>query len=116
MGIVCKTASVCTKISTTFAAPWTLSLETMAWLPLKLHHRQERLQRCRICVWGYCGERTLAECIRHRHTGPSPGVMVWCAIQYTCLSSFVRTDSPLNRARCISGVLRPDALLFFRAL
>ncbi|GFY28102.1 uncharacterized protein TNCV_4394361 [Trichonephila clavipes] len=37
----------------------------------------------RIGVWRHRGERTLAECILHRHTGSSPGMMIWDAIGYT---------------------------------
>lgn len=113
-------------------------------LPLTLHHRQERLQWCeqrrtwrqewrdvifsdesrfclqhhdgRIRVWRHRGERTLPACIRHRHTGPSPGVMVWGAIGYTSRSPLVRIEGTLNSGRYISGVLRPVALPFIRAL
>ncbi|GFV48433.1 transposable element Tcb1 transposase [Trichonephila clavipes] len=42
---------------------------------------------CRIRVWRHRGERTLTACIRHRHTGPSPGMMIWGAIGYTSRSS-----------------------------
>ncbi|GFV35088.1 HTH_Tnp_Tc3_2 domain-containing protein [Trichonephila clavipes] len=52
-------------------------------LSLTLHHRQGRLQWfClrhqdgRIRVRWHRGERTLAACIRHRYTGPLPGMMV----------------------------------------
>ncbi|GFU49486.1 transposable element Tc1 transposase [Trichonephila clavipes] len=64
----------------------------------------------------YRDEHTLAVCIRHRHTGPSPGVMVWGAIGYTCRSPLVRTDSILNSARYISSVLHSVSLPFIRAL
>lgn len=113
-------------------------------LPLTLHHRQERLQWCtqrrtwvhewqnvifsdesrfclqhhdgRIRVWRHRGERTLEACIRHRHTGVSPGVMVWGAIGYTSRSPLVRIDGTLNSGRYISDVLRPVALPFIRSL
>ncbi|GFS82567.1 netrin receptor DCC [Trichonephila clavipes] len=50
-------------------------------------------QDSRISVWRCRGEHTLAACIRDRHTGPSPGVIVWNAIGYTidpvnCFSDF----------------------------
>ncbi|GFT92791.1 transposable element Tcb1 transposase [Trichonephila clavipes] len=85
-----------------------LSVRAMPALPLTLQHRQERLQCCdqrriwahewrdvlfsdeskfclqhqdnRICVWRHRDERTLAAYIPHRHTGPSPGEIVWGAI------------------------------------
>ncbi|GFV97921.1 uncharacterized protein TNCV_5069611 [Trichonephila clavipes] len=62
------------------------------------------------------GDRTLAACIHLRHTGPSPDVMVWGAIGYTSRSPLVLIDGTLNSARYISGVLRPVALHFLRAL
>ncbi|GFW16538.1 uncharacterized protein TNCV_2351621 [Trichonephila clavipes] len=49
---------------------------------------------------------------RHRHTGPLPGG----AIGYTSRSPLVRIARTLNRALYISGVLRPVALPFIRAL
>ncbi|GFX28066.1 uncharacterized protein TNCV_2928401 [Trichonephila clavipes] len=60
-----------------------------------------------IRLWWYRGERTLAAGIRHRHIGPSPGVVVWGAIRYTSRSSLVRIDGTLNSARYISSVYDP---------
>ncbi|GFX77040.1 transposable element Tcb1 transposase [Trichonephila clavipes] len=113
-------------------------------LPLTLHHRQERLQwcdqrrtwtherrdvilsdesrfclphqDCRILIRRHHGERALAACIRHRHTGPSPGVMIWGSIGYTFRSPLARVEGTLNSARYISGVLRPVTQAFIRAL
>ncbi|GFT22461.1 transposable element Tcb1 transposase [Trichonephila clavipes] len=42
--------------------------------------------------------------------------MVWGAIEYTSRSLLARIDGVLNNARYISGVVRPMALLFIRAL
>ncbi|GFV01222.1 transposable element Tcb1 transposase [Trichonephila clavipes] len=67
---------------------------------------------CIARVWRPHGERTLVACIRNLYTGPSPGMMVWDAIGYTCRSLPVRTNGTLNSARCVSGVLRPMALRF----
>ncbi|GFX68371.1 uncharacterized protein TNCV_2817451 [Trichonephila clavipes] len=53
-------------------------------------------------------------CIRYRHTGPSPGMMVWDAIGYASRSPLVSIGGTLNSARYISGVLRPVALTFIR--
>ncbi|GFS86394.1 transposable element Tcb1 transposase [Trichonephila clavipes] len=82
------------------------------WLHLMLHHRLESLQwYClqhqggRIRVRWHRGERTLAECICHRYTGPSSGILVWGAIEYTSRSPLVCIDGTLNNARYISGVL-----------
>ncbi|GFV19723.1 transposable element Tcb1 transposase [Trichonephila clavipes] len=55
-------------------------------------------------------------CIRHRRTGPSPGLMVWGAIGYTSRSSLVLIDGILDSARYTSGLLLPVALSFFYAL
>ncbi|GFS52728.1 transposable element Tcb1 transposase [Trichonephila clavipes] len=62
------------------------------------------------------GERTLEACIRHRHTGPSSGVMVWGVIGYTSRLPLVHIDGTSNSARYISGVLRPVAIRFIRTL
>ncbi|GFV63946.1 transposable element Tcb1 transposase [Trichonephila clavipes] len=104
-GVVFKTTNVCTNSSTTFASVWTLSSETKAAASLEVvSERQERLQwgnqqrnwvhewldvlfsdESRFClqhqdrsihVWLHRGKRTLTTCIRHRHTSPSPGVML----------------------------------------
>ncbi|GFS53381.1 tigger transposable element-derived protein 6 [Trichonephila clavipes] len=70
-----------------------------------------------IIVWRYGGERTLAVCIRHRHSSPIPSsVMVWGAIEYTSQSPLLSTDGLLNNVHDISGVLRLVALPFIRAL
>ncbi|GFX96176.1 uncharacterized protein TNCV_2290651 [Trichonephila clavipes] len=127
------------------AAAWTLSSKTMAAATLdaasqtgvssivasttNLGTRMERChifsgesrfclqyQDCQIRDWRYRDERTLAACIRHRHTGPSPGVRVWDAIEYTSRSHLARIDGTLNSARYISGVIRLVALPFIRAL
>ncbi|GFV85682.1 transposable element Tcb1 transposase [Trichonephila clavipes] len=70
----------------------------------------------RIRDWWHRGERTLAACICHRHADQSPGVMVWGAIGYTSWLALVRIDGTLNSTCYISGVLRPMALPFIRAL
>ncbi|GFV28665.1 uncharacterized protein TNCV_3986151 [Trichonephila clavipes] len=70
----------------------------------------------RIRVWRYRGERTLAACIRHRHTDPSPGVMAWDAFGYMSRSLLVHTDATLNSAHYISAVLRLVALPFILVL
>ncbi|GFY33293.1 uncharacterized protein TNCV_1241431 [Trichonephila clavipes] len=67
------------------------------------------------------GERTMAACIRRRHTGPSPGMMVWDAIGYTSRSPLVHINGTLNSERYISCVLCPlfepcETLRFSRIL
>ncbi|GFU60896.1 uncharacterized protein TNCV_3372261 [Trichonephila clavipes] len=73
-----------------------------------LQHQDDRIR-----VWRPCGERTLAACIRLRHTEQSPSVM---AFGCTFRSPLVRIDGTLNSERYISGVLRPLALYFIQAL
>ncbi|GFY22061.1 transposable element Tcb1 transposase [Trichonephila clavipes] len=49
-----------------------------------------------IHVWWHRVGRTLPACIHHRHTGPSPGMMVWGAIGYTPWLPLLRIDGTLN--------------------
>ncbi|GFS80898.1 transposable element Tcb1 transposase [Trichonephila clavipes] len=79
-------------------------------MPRLLFTNQDGLIR----VWRHLGERTLAGCIRHRHTGPSPGMMVWGAIGYTSRSPLVHMNGTLNSSRYIYSVFRPMALPFIR--
>ncbi|GFU92681.1 transposable element Tcb1 transposase [Trichonephila clavipes] len=95
IGVVCKRTSVYTNSSTTFCLQHQDDRNPLRW------HR---------------GERTLTVCIRHRHTGPSPGMMVWGAIGYTYRSPLVSIDGTLNSVRYSPGVLRPVALSFIRVL
>ncbi|GFV03462.1 hypothetical protein TNCV_5060031 [Trichonephila clavipes] len=80
ISVVRKTTSACNNCSTTFAAAWTLSSDTIAAATLDSASQtgaSSMHQDGRISVRCPCGERTLAEFIRHRHTGLSPGVIVW---------------------------------------
>ncbi|GFT00623.1 hypothetical protein TNCV_141681 [Trichonephila clavipes] len=79
IGVVCKPTSVCTNSSTPFAATWTLSSEIMAAATLDTASQtgaSSMHQDGRIRVQWHRGERTSAECICHRHTGPSPGIIL----------------------------------------
>ncbi|GFX50894.1 uncharacterized protein TNCV_2732451 [Trichonephila clavipes] len=67
----------------------------------------DRHQDSRLRVWWHRGECTLTASIRHRHTDPSPGLMVWGAFGKTFQSPVVCIEDTLYRARYISGVLRP---------
>ena len=62
------------------------------------------------------GKRTLSACIRHRHTGPSTGMMIWGAIEYMSPSSLARIESTLNSSHYISVAIRPVILSFIRSL
>ncbi|GFS68719.1 transposable element Tcb1 transposase [Trichonephila clavipes] len=81
------------------------------WLRFCIQH-----QDCSIRGWWHHVKRTLAACISHHHTGPSPSVMVWPTIGYTCRSHFVHSDGTLNSVRYISSVLGSMTLPFIRAL
>ncbi|GFW86935.1 transposable element Tcb2 transposase [Trichonephila clavipes] len=83
-------------------------------LILSMPRRSSRSSHPR--VWRHLGERTLAVCIRHRHTGPSSGMMVWGAIGYTSWLPLVCIEGVLNSEHYISGVLRPVILPFIRTL
>ncbi|GFW61305.1 transposable element Tcb1 transposase [Trichonephila clavipes] len=61
----------------------------------------------RIRVWRYRGERMLNSCVMHRHTGPSPGIMIWGGIGYHSRTPLVRIAGTLNSQRYISEVLEP---------
>ncbi|GFT40901.1 hypothetical protein TNCV_3924681 [Trichonephila clavipes] len=87
MGTVCNINSVCTNSSMTCAAAWTFNSETMAAATLDAaSHTGASLmyQDGRIRVRGLRGKGTLAARIRHRHIGPTPGIMVWIAIGCMC--------------------------------
>ncbi|GFU78830.1 transposable element Tcb1 transposase [Trichonephila clavipes] len=53
----------------------------------------------RIRVWRHRGERMLNSCIMHRHTGPTPGIMVWGGIGYHSHTPLVRIAGTLNNQR-----------------
>ncbi|UYV65976.1 hypothetical protein LAZ67_3006047 [Cordylochernes scorpioides] len=57
----------------------------------RLRHQPHRflqsLNDVRIHVWRHRGECRLPACIRYRHTGPLPEVMVWSAIGYILVTS-----------------------------
>ncbi|GFW85240.1 transposable element Tcb1 transposase [Trichonephila clavipes] len=56
----------------------------------------------RIRVWRYRGERMLNSCVIHRHTGPTPGIIVWGGIGYHSRTSLVRIAGTLNTASATS--------------
>ncbi|GFX20912.1 uncharacterized protein TNCV_79671 [Trichonephila clavipes] len=76
-----------------------------------LEHQDDHIRAQR-----HRGERPLPACICHRHTGPSPSVMVWGAIGYTSRSLLFRIDVTLNSAHYISAVLRPVHLPLIQAI
>ncbi|GFW95790.1 transposable element Tcb1 transposase [Trichonephila clavipes] len=50
----------------------------------------------RIPVWMHRGERMLNSCVIHRHTGPSPDIMVWGGIGYHSRTPLVRIAGTLK--------------------
>ncbi|GFX15304.1 transposable element Tcb1 transposase [Trichonephila clavipes] len=70
----------------------------------------------RIRVWRQRGERMLNSCVMHHHTGPAPGIMVWCGIGYHSRTLLVRIAGSLNSQRYISEVLEPVVLPYLQDL
>lgn len=70
----------------------------------------------RIRVRRYAGERHIPECIIERHSGRTPGVMVWGAIAYHGRSQLLRIVGNLNSTRYINEVLQPQAIPFLQGL
>ncbi|GFV04127.1 transposable element Tcb1 transposase [Trichonephila clavipes] len=52
--------------------------------------------------------------VKHRHTGPAPGIMVWGGIGYHSRSPLVRIAGTLNSQRYISEVLEPVVLPYLQ--
>ncbi|GFW15403.1 transposable element Tc1 transposase [Trichonephila clavipes] len=75
-----------------------------------LHHDGRIRVRC------YAGERHIPECIIERHSGRTPGVMVWGAIAYHGRSQLLRIVGNLNSTRYINEVLQPQAIPFLQGL
>lgn len=70
----------------------------------------------RIRVRRYAGERYLPECIIERHSGRTPGVMVWGAISYHGRSQLLRIVGNLNSNRYIGEVLEPEVVPFLQGI
>ncbi|GFS48010.1 transposable element Tcb1 transposase [Trichonephila clavipes] len=76
-----------------------------------LQHHDGRIQ-----VWRHRGERMLNSCVRLRHNGSEPGIMVWGGIGYHSRTTLVRIAGTLNSQRYISKVLEPDVLPYLQGL
>ncbi|GFT15453.1 transposable element Tcb1 transposase [Trichonephila clavipes] len=68
----------------------------------------------RIRVWRHRGERMLNSCVIHRHTDPTPGIMVWGGIGYTSRTPLVRIAGTLNSQVNISKVLEPVVIFYLQ--
>ena len=69
----------------------------------------------RIRVRRYRGERNLEGCIVERHSGQTPGVMVWGAICYNNRSRLIRIEGTLNSNRYLAQVVEPEVLPLLQA-
>ncbi|GFV49724.1 transposable element Tcb1 transposase [Trichonephila clavipes] len=70
----------------------------------------------RIRVWRQRGEMMLSSLVMHRHTGPTPGIMVWSGIGYHSRTPLVRMAGTLNSQHYISEVLEPVVLPYPQGL
>ncbi|GFT70822.1 transposable element Tcb1 transposase [Trichonephila clavipes] len=68
-----------------------------------------------IHVRRYAGERCLPECVIERHSGLTPGVMVWGVISYHGRSNLLRIEDNLNSNRYVHEVLQPEIFSSFKA-
>ncbi|GFV59566.1 transposable element Tcb1 transposase [Trichonephila clavipes] len=50
------------------------------------------------------------------HTGPAPGIMVWCGIGYHSRTPLARIAGILKSQHCISEVLEPVVLPYLQGL
>ncbi|UYV78547.1 K02A2.6-like [Cordylochernes scorpioides] len=91
---------------------WTAELNEIVFTDescfcLQHHDGRNRVRR-------HCGKRMLNSCVRHRHTGPAPGIMVWGGIGYHSRTPLVRIAGILNSQLYISEVLKPVVLPYFQ--
>ncbi|GBM88098.1 hypothetical protein AVEN_190495-1 [Araneus ventricosus] len=70
----------------------------------------------RVLVIRRPGELLQITCLRPRHTGPSPGVMVWGTISYDSRSTLVVIPRILNANLYVSLVIQPVVLLFINSI
>lgn len=70
----------------------------------------------RIRVRRYAGERCLPQCVVERHSGRTPGVMVWGAISYHRRSQLLRIEGNLNSNRYVREVLEPEVVPFLQGI
>ncbi|GFS88489.1 transposable element Tc1 transposase [Trichonephila clavipes] len=92
-------------------------------IPLTANHRRLHVSRFnlwdndgRIRVRCYAGERCLPGCVIERHSGLTPGVMVWGTITYHNRFNLPRVDDKLISNRYVHEVLQPKAVPFLYAI
>ncbi|GFV33955.1 transposable element Tc1 transposase [Trichonephila clavipes] len=66
---------------------------------------------------GRCaGERCLPDCVIERHSGFTPGVVVWGAISYHRRSNLLQIEGNLNSNRYVREVLQPEVVPFLQGI
>ncbi|GBL78096.1 hypothetical protein AVEN_143391-1 [Araneus ventricosus] len=70
----------------------------------------------RVLVRRRPGEILKPTCLRPRHTGPAPGVMVWGAISYDSRSTLVVIPRTLTANLYVSLVIQPVVLPFMNSI
>ncbi|GBL92307.1 hypothetical protein AVEN_35850-1 [Araneus ventricosus] len=70
----------------------------------------------RVLVRRRTGESMQPICLRPRHTGPTPGVMVWGAISYDSSSTLVVAPRTLTANLYVSLVIQPVVLPFMNSI
>ncbi|UYV70154.1 hypothetical protein LAZ67_7002012, partial [Cordylochernes scorpioides] len=70
----------------------------------------------RVRVWRHRGEKMLNSCVMHRHTGPTPGIIVWGGIGYHSRTPLVCIAGILNSQRYNSEVLEPVVFPYLQGL
>ncbi|GBM55256.1 hypothetical protein AVEN_18078-1 [Araneus ventricosus] len=70
----------------------------------------------RVMVRRRPGERLQPTCLRPRHTGPTPGVMIWGVISYDSRSTLVVISRILTVNLYVSLVIQPVVLPFMNSI
>ncbi|GFW04839.1 transposable element Tc1 transposase [Trichonephila clavipes] len=58
------------------------------------------------------GERCLPECVIERHSGLTPGILVWGTIPYRGRSNLLRIEGNVNSSRYVRAVLQQEVVSF----
>ncbi|GFU91338.1 hypothetical protein TNCV_2541061 [Trichonephila clavipes] len=95
--MVCMAANDRTASSRQLAARWSTATGVLI--------SASSFRRRRIRVRRYAGERCHPESVIERHSGLTPGIMVWGAILYHGWSNLLRIESNLNSNRYMREVL-----------
>ncbi|GBM17306.1 hypothetical protein AVEN_237291-1 [Araneus ventricosus] len=94
----------------------------VACIPLTPNHCRLRPCSClgasdgRVLVRRRPGDCLQSTCLRSRHTGPTPGVMVWGAISYGSRNTLVVIPRTLTANLYVSLVIQPVVLPFMNSI